>query len=80
MAGPGFRDFSRIAASDANVWRDILLANRDEVLHQCTLMRETLHEMEVAMKAGDAERLHALISEASQTRSRWRLGGADSDV
>lgn len=80
MAGPGFRDFSRIAASDPNVWRDILLANRDEVLHQCTLMRETLHEMEVAMKAGDAERLHALISEASQTRSRWRLGGADSDV
>ena len=80
MAGPGFRDFSRIAASDPNVWRDILLANRDEVLHQCTLMRESLHEFESAMKAGDADRLHALIAEASQTRSRWRLGGADSDV
>ena len=80
MAGPGFRDFSRIAASDSSVWRDILLANRDEVLHQCTLMREALHEFETAMKAGDAERLHSLIAEASQTRSRWRLGGADSDV
>ena len=80
MAGPGFRDFSRIAASDPSVWRDILLANRNEVLHQCTLMRETLHELESAMKAGDPERLYALISEASQTRSRWRLGGADSDV
>ena len=80
MAGPGFRDFSRIAASDPDVWRDILLANRDEVLHQCSLMRETLHELEVAMQAGDAEGLHELISEASQTRSRWRLGGADSDV
>ena len=80
MAGPGFRDFSRIAASDPNVWRDILLANRDEVLHQCSLMRETLHEFEAAMKTGDADRLHALIAEASQTRSRWRLGGADSDV
>lgn len=80
MAGPGFRDFSRIAASAPDVWRDILMANRDEVLHQCTLMRETLHEFEVAMQAGDADRLHALISEASQTRSRWRLGGADSDV
>ena len=80
MAGPGFRDFSRIAASDPNVWRDILLANRDEVLHQCTLLRDSLHAFEAAMQAGDADRLHALIAEASQTRSRWRLGGADSDV
>ena len=80
MAGPGFRDFSRIAASDPHVWRDILLANREEVLHQCTLMRESLHEFEMAMKAGDAQQLTALIAEASQTRSRWRLGGADSDV
>ena len=80
LAGPGFRDFSRIAASDPNVWRDILLANRDEVLHQSALMREALHEFEQAMQAGDAERLQALIDEASQTRSRWRLGGADSDL
>ncbi len=80
MAGPGFRDFSRIAASDPSVWRDILLANRDEVLHQSALMREALHELEQAMQDGDIERLQALITEASQTRSRWRLGGADSDV
>jgi len=80
LAGPGFRDFSRIAASDPSVWRDILLANRDEVLHQSALMREALHEFERAMQAGDAEQLQALITEASQTRSRWRLGGADSDV
>jgi prephenate dehydrogenase len=80
MAGPGFRDFSRIAASDPNVWRDILVANRDEVLHQSALMREALHEFEAAIQAGDPDRLHALIAEASQTRSRWRLGGADSDV
>ena len=80
MAGPGFRDFSRIAASDPHVWRDILLANRTEVLHQCTLMRETLHEFESAMKSGDADRLQTLIAEASQTRSRWRLGGSDSDL
>ena len=80
LAGPGFRDFSRIAASDPNVWRDILLANRQEVLHQSALMREALHELETAMKAGNAQELHALIAEASQTRGRWRLGGTDSDV
>ena len=80
MAGPGFRDFSRIAASDPKVWRDILLSNRDEVLHQSALMREALHEFEIAMRSQDSERLQALIAEASQTRSGWRLGGADSDV
>ena len=80
MAGPGFRDFSRIAASDPSVWRDILLANRDQVLHQSALMRNALQEFEAVMRSGDAERLQALIQEASETRSRWRLGGADSDV
>ena len=80
MAGPGFRDFSRIAGSDPCMWRDILLANRDEVLHQSALMRQALDEFETAIQAGDADRLQALITEASQTRSRWRLGGADSDV
>jgi prephenate dehydrogenase len=80
MAGPGFRDFSRIAASDPSVWRDILLANRDEVLHQSSLMRQALAELEAAMRNGDAAQLRALIDEACQTRSRWRLGGADSDV
>jgi len=80
MAGPGFRDFSRIAASDSSIWRDILLANRDEVLHQSALMRQALEELEHAMRDGDASRLQGLIDEASQTRSRWRLGGADSDV
>ena len=80
LAGPGFRDFSRIAASAPSVWRDILLANREDVLQQSALMREALHEFEQAMRDGDGARLEQLIAEASQTRSRWRLGGADSDV
>jgi prephenate dehydrogenase len=80
LAGPGFRDFSRIAASDPDVWRDILLANRQEVLAQSALMRQALGEFEAVMQAGDGPALTALITEASQTRTRWRLGGADSDV
>ena len=77
MAGPGFRDFSRIAASDPHVWRDILLANRDEVLRQSAQLRAALDELEAAMRDGDGPRLQALIHEASQTRSQWRLNGAD---
>jgi prephenate dehydrogenase len=80
MAGPGFRDFSRIAASAPEVWRDILLANREEVLRQSQLMRQCLGELENAMARSDSQALHALITEASRTRGRWRLGGADSDV
>ena len=34
LAGPGFRDFTRIAASEPKMWRDILLANRHELLEQ----------------------------------------------
>ncbi len=78
MAGPGFRDFSRIAASDPSVWRDILLANREQVLQQSARMREALHALETAMAEGDAERLHALIAQASEVRGRWRLGGSDA--
>ena len=77
LAGPGFRDFSRIAASDPHVWRDILLANRDEVLRQSAQLRAALDELEAAMRDGDAPRLQALIHEASQTRSHWRLNGTD---
>ena len=80
MAGPGFRDFSRIAASDPAVWRDILLANRSQVLHQSALLRQALDRLEHAMAQGDASGLAQLIAQASHTRSQWRLGGLDPDV
>ena len=40
LAGPGFRDFTRIAASEPKVWRDILLANREELLTQTQLFQQ----------------------------------------
>lgn len=79
MAGPGFRDFSRIAASDPAVWRDILLANREQVLHQSALMRQALGQLEAAMSEGQADTLEHLIAQASHTRAQWRLGGGVTD-
>ena len=73
MAGPGFRDFSRIAASDPTVWRDILLANRDHVLAQLAHTQEALAAFEQAMREGDGERLTQLIETSRQARSGWRL-------
>jgi len=73
MAGPGFRDFSRIAASDPAVWRDILSANRAQVLAQVAHFRDALALFEQAMQQGDAAALQALISNASSTRAAWTL-------
>jgi prephenate dehydrogenase len=73
MAGPGFRDFSRIAASDATVWRDILSANHAEVLTQVAHFRASLDQFETALQQGDAQALHHLIQQASDVRSAWTL-------
>jgi prephenate dehydrogenase len=73
MAGPGFRDFSRIAASDPAVWRDILSANQAEVLAQMTHFRSALDAFENALKQGDTNALQQLIQQASDVRSAWTL-------
>ena len=79
MAGPGFRDFSRIAASDASVWRDILSANHTEVLTQMAHFRAALDQFENAMKKGDTDALHQLIQQARDVRSTWTLQAGNAD-
>jgi prephenate dehydrogenase len=79
MGGPGFRDFSRIAASDPTVWRDILLANREQVLAQLAHTRKALHELELAMHQNDGARLSQLIESARTARSGWRLAAEPNE-
>jgi prephenate dehydrogenase len=73
MAGPGFKDFSRIAASDAAVWRDILSANRAEVLTQAAHFRAALDQFEAALQSGNTHALQQLIQQASEVRAGWQL-------
>ena len=84
LAGPGFRDFSRIAASDPTVWGDILLANRTEVQAQLQHFRCALDALENAMQQRDAAALQALIGRASQGRSQhaqqWPSGAAGAGL
>jgi prephenate dehydrogenase len=75
LAGPGFRDFTRIAASDPTVWRDILVANREELLKQSARFRHTLDAMELVIKSGNADALEDLIRTASDGRAGWQMGG-----
>jgi prephenate dehydrogenase len=76
LAGPGFRDFTRIAASEPAVWRDILLANKDEVLVQAGRFRQALDELEALLVSGDAPGIEERIRQISSARSQWQL--ADS--
>ncbi len=76
LAGPGFRDFTRIAASDVEVWRDVLLSNREEVLKQSQRFRHTLDAMELAMKSGNAEALEDMIRSASDARGAWQMNAS----
>jgi prephenate dehydrogenase len=74
LAGPGFRDFTRIAASDPKMWRDVLLANRQELLAQAEVFRRSLQALETMIDKGNAEALESLIEHASHTRAHWRMG------
>ena len=79
LAGPGFRDFSRIAASAPDVWRDIFMANRSEVLAQLGHFQAALQNLEDAVTQGDLAQLEALITQASVARSAWLLGGSNHE-
>lgn len=74
LAGPGFRDFSRIAASDPSVWRDILSANRDQVLHQLQAFRAQLDGFEAALQRNDTAAIEQRVRESRELRQRWRMG------
>jgi prephenate dehydrogenase len=74
LAGPGFRDFTRIAASDPTMWRDVLLANREEVLKQSQRFRQSLDALEQVMLAGNGPALQELLRVASEGRRQWQMG------
>ena len=74
LAGPGFRDFTRIAAADTTMWRDIFMANRAEVLEQIHLLQHMLGQYEAALLSNQPSRLEALINQARDARSQWHIG------
>ena len=78
LAGPGFRDFTRIAASDPQMWRDILIANREELLAQSKIFQQSLHTFEQLISSGNNDALESLIEQASETRATWRISSPKS--
>ena len=78
LAGSGFRDFTRIAASEPAMWRDIFLANRDELLAQSRQFQASLQALEQLITAGDAAQLHSAIRQSSESRASWAQSAGHS--
>ncbi len=76
----GFRDFTRIAASDPVMWRDVFLTNREAVLEMLGRFSEDLAALQRAIRWGDGEALHALFSRARHVRREVIEAGQDSAV
>jgi prephenate dehydrogenase len=71
FAASGFRDFTRIAASSPEMWRDISLANRDALMHEVKQYADELYVVYQALENNDAAKLEEIFSLARKVRSTW---------
>ena len=74
FAASGFRDFTRIAASHPEMWRDICLANRVALLEELDRYRAQLDELRAVLDAGDGQRLEEIFDIARTARRAWQQG------
>lgn len=68
FAASGFRDMTRIAAGNTDVWLDICLVNSEAILHAVRSFQERLKEVDVMLALKDAEGLHRVLEGARQAR------------
>ncbi len=71
FAASGFRDFTRIAASSPEMWRDICMANRDALMIELRQYAAELYVLHQALEHNDAAKLEEMFSLAREVRSAW---------
>ncbi len=71
FAASGFRDFTRIAASSPEMWRDISLANREALMREVKQYADELYVIYQALENNDAAKLEEIFSLAREVRSAW---------
>lgn len=76
-AAGGFRDFTRIASSHPEMWRDISVANREALVVELDLYVEKLRALRAPLAAGDGAALERVFEAAREARNRWLAGGSD---
>jgi len=74
----GFRDFTRIAASDPTMWRDVFLNNKDAVLEMLGRFSEDLSALQRAIRWGDGDTLFSIFSRSRQIRRGIIAAGQDT--
>jgi prephenate dehydrogenase len=67
-AGTGFRDFTRIAGSSPEMWRDVALANRDALLTELAAYRSALDALALSIEPGDRAALDTMLGRAAEAR------------
>ncbi|RAS38134.1 prephenate dehydrogenase [Paraburkholderia bryophila] len=84
FAAGGFRDFTRIAASSPEMWRDVCVANRAALLEELDSYTTVLARLRAAIEAGDGATLEAVFARSRVARSEWQeqrsAGVAHSDA
>ncbi|MGV6838780.1 MAG: prephenate/arogenate dehydrogenase family protein [Planktomarina sp.] len=76
----GFRDFTRIAASDPTMWRDVFLNNKDATLEILGRFTEELFALQRAIRTGDGDTLHAYFTRTRAIRRGIIEAGQDTDA
>lgn len=71
FAASGFRDFTRIAGSSPEMWRDISLANKNALLEELNAYEQALSKLKHLLANSDAESLETLFNRASEARNQW---------
>jgi prephenate dehydrogenase len=75
FAAGGFRDFTRIAASSPEMWRDICVANRTALLAELDAYTDVLARLRAAVAAGDGAALEAVFARSREARAAWQERG-----
>ncbi len=76
----GFRDFTRLAASDPTMWRDVCLHNKDAILEMLARFSEDLSSLQRAIRWGDGEKLQELFSRTRTIRRSIIEAGQETDA
>ncbi|MFQ6405760.1 prephenate dehydrogenase [Methylophilus sp. 'Pure River'] len=71
FAASGFRDFTRIAGSHPEMWRDIALANKQALLNELKTYQQAVSDMTLLLENSDDDALHTLFDHASRARNDW---------
>jgi len=71
FAASGFRDFTRIAASSPEMWRDICMANRAALMSELQAYTAELNTLHSALENNDAAKLEEIFSLAREVRGKW---------